>query len=302
MGLRQGINIILFLVVAWAIVEAAKHHQAGAHQADSIRADLEAAKGLETLTDLEVQVDGPRRTALLRGKVDSAAERERVTEVALGTRGLLTVFNSVEVDAIREELLIDLRKLTEDDPTVGEFNYRIHPDGHTVTLEGWVQEDQPQRIGQITQLVRDVPGVRRIQDNMGVGRPDEDISRIQELIFDILRLGNIYFDYNKATIRPESRDSLSKIAGVLEEYPNVRVRVEGHTDSIASEAYNQRLSEARAASVQSALVELGVDPTRIDTVGHGETRPVAPNDSPEGRAENRRIEFTILRPDEGAAE
>ena len=65
--------------------------------------------------------------------------------------------------------------------------------------------------------------------------------------FDILRLGNIYFDYNKATIRPESRDSLSKIAGVLEEYPNVRVRVEGHTDSIASERYNQQLSDARAA-------------------------------------------------------
>ena len=64
MGLRQGINIIVFLVVAWAILEAAKHHQAGAHQADSIRADLEAADGLDTLVDLEVQVDGKRRTAL----------------------------------------------------------------------------------------------------------------------------------------------------------------------------------------------------------------------------------------------
>ncbi len=298
MGLRQGINILIFLLLGWAILESAKHHQAGAHQAEQIETNLMKADGLDSLTDLEIKVDGERRTALISGKVDTEAERQQLTDVALRTRGLLTVFSEVKVDAIAEELLIDLRQLTEDDPTVGDFNYRIHADGHTVTLEGWVEEDHPERVAQLAQLVQHVPGVRTLQDNMRVGRPDEDINKIQELIFDILRLGNIYFDYNKATIRPESRESLAKIAGVLQEYAEVRLRVEGHTDSIASEGYNQRLSQARADSVRNALIELGVDDGRIDGIGYGEVRPVAPNDTPEGRAENRRIEFKILRTDD----
>lgn len=296
-GLRIGFNIVIALIIGAAIWKSSQHHQAGSHQSADIADNLANAEGIDSLVELDVRIDGARRTAVISGKVDTETERQAVTDIALETRGLKTVFNAVQVDAIREELLIDLRQLTEDDPTVGDFNYRIHADGHTVTLDGWVEEDYPNRIGQLAQLVKDVPGVRKLHDNMRLGRPDEDINKIQELIFDILRLGNIYFDYNKATIRPESRESLAKIAGVLQEYGNVRLSVEGHTDSIASEKYNQQLSQARAQSVRDALIELGVDEGRIDGVGYGETRPIAPNDTPEGRAENRRIEFKILRPD-----
>jgi OOP family OmpA-OmpF porin len=111
-------------------------------------------------------------------------------------------------------------------------------------------------------------------------------------------MNNIYFDYNKATVRAESRPALQRIAGVLQEYPDVRVRIEGHTDSIASEKYNQALSERRAAAVRAALVEYGVADTRIDSVGYGELRPIAPNATPEGRADNRRIEFNVLNPND----
>lgn len=295
-GLRQGVNIFLVAATAVACVVAARHYQAGPRQAKDIRDNLETAEGLDSLTDLDVRIDGRSRTAVISGKVDTKPEQVRAAEAALKTRGLLTVFNQITVDAIIEELLIDLRKLAEDDPTIGDFNYRIHPDNHTVTIEGWVHEDQPHRIDQLASLARNVPGVRKLQNNMRVGRPDEDISKIQELIFDILRLGNNYFDYNKSTIRPESRESLSKIAGVLKEYPKVRVQVEGHTDSIASEQYNQALSERRANAVRDTLIEFGVAPERIEAVGYGESRPVAPNDTPEGRADNRRTEFTILKP------
>lgn len=295
-ALRHGFNALAILIAFAAIWVTGREHQAGSKQAASIRENVASTPGVDTLTDFSVSIDGTRRTAVLRGKVDTNQERWKVTESALRTRGLLTVFNEVEVDAIIEELLIDLRELAEDDPTIGDFNYRIHADNHTVSIDGWVQEDQPQRIDQLAKLVADVPGIRTLQNNMRVGRPDDDLSRVQELIFNILRLGNIYFDYNKATIRPESRDSVEKIAGVLQEYPKVNVRVEGHTDSIASEAYNQRLSEARADSVKNALVELGVGASRIESVGLGELHPVAPNDTPEGRADNRRIEFKVLKP------
>lgn len=101
------------------------------------------------------------------------------------------------------------------------------------------------------------------------------------------------FDFNKATLRPEGRQKVEHAAGVLRENVTVHVVVEGHTDSVGSDAYNQRLSERRAASVRDYLVEKGISPSRIRTQGYGETRPVASNATEEGRAQNRRVEINI---------
>jgi outer membrane protein OmpA-like peptidoglycan-associated protein len=117
----------------------------------------------------------------------------------------------------------------------------------------------------------------------------------------VVNLPDILFEFNRATLTSDARAKVRDIAEILER-PNVRnrsVSVEGHTDSIGSEEYNQRLSERRAEAVARALVESGVKEERIRTRGFGEKYPIAPNqtpdgrDNPEGRAKNRRVEVII---------
>ena len=99
------------------------------------------------------------------------------------------------------------------------------------------------------------------------------------------------FDFNKATIKPAGRDVLDKAVKTLKDNPEVRVVVEGHTDSIGSDAYNQKLSERRARAVEDYLVSQGIAPSRLTTRGYGKSRPVASNKTEAGRAENRRAEI-----------
>jgi len=106
-------------------------------------------------------------------------------------------------------------------------------------------------------------------------------------------LRGVNFDFDKATIRPDARVILDEAASQLSKNPDVRVSVEGHTDAVGTDAYNQKLSERRAASVKQYLVGKGVSDARLSTVGHGESKPVASNDTKDGRALNRRVELLV---------
>lgn len=109
------------------------------------------------------------------------------------------------------------------------------------------------------------------------------------------RLENIFFDFDKADLKPESIPELEKLVGLLEEYPSIRVEIGAHTDSDGSDSYNIDLSKRRAASVVAWLVDEGIESTRLETKGYGETRPIATNETDEGRAQNRRVEFKLVR-------
>jgi outer membrane protein OmpA-like peptidoglycan-associated protein len=111
----------------------------------------------------------------------------------------------------------------------------------------------------------------------------------------IVSLSDVLFDFNKATLKPGAREKLSKLAGILLAYPgNYRMEIEGHTDAIGSEEYNLRLSEGRAGAVRDYLLQVGIPPNRLmATGGLGKSRPVATNDTPEGRQMNRRVEIVI---------
>jgi outer membrane protein OmpA-like peptidoglycan-associated protein len=284
--------VTLLFVVGLALTDWFVHgHYSDEWRRKSLVEDISTWPGITSLDSFDVKVKS--RSAWLYGRVDTEDERQRAMEASLETPGLLTIYNDIRVDRLVEEVLVKLQELMERDGTDGEFGYRVAKDGHSVTLDGWVPKDKPEMVPALEALVSNVPGVRRVINNIQVGPPADAI----QSIYDILRLGQIYFDYNKATIRPESMPSLERIAKevFLGKYPTLRVRIEGHTDSIASEAYNQRLSEARAAAVKNALVEYGVPADRLETVGHGETRPISPNNTPEGRSNNRRIEFALIQ-------
>jgi len=101
----------------------------------------------------------------------------------------------------------------------------------------------------------------------------------------------IRFDVDKATLRPESHGTINEIVKLMKENPALNFSVEGHTDSDGSEAHNQTLSEARAKTVMDEMIKMEISPTRLKSVGHGQSQPVATNDTPEGKAQNRRVEF-----------
>ncbi|MCX7034197.1 MAG: OmpA family protein [Arenimonas sp.] len=106
-------------------------------------------------------------------------------------------------------------------------------------------------------------------------------------------LYGIYFDTAKATLRPESEATLQQVLGVLNADPKLRLVVAGHTDSEGENAYNQRLSEQRAAAVMQWLTGKGIDAARLSSEGLGESRPVADNGSEAGRALNRRVQLRV---------
>jgi len=107
-------------------------------------------------------------------------------------------------------------------------------------------------------------------------------------------IDGIVFDLKKDTIKPSSRPILDEAVDVLKEFPEVRIKIVGHTDDIGTPEFNQDLSRRRAEAVKKYLVDKGIDASRIETEGRGATEPKLPNTSEENRAKNRRIDFEIL--------
>ncbi len=109
----------------------------------------------------------------------------------------------------------------------------------------------------------------------------------------VVSLGDAHFTFDKATLTPKGRDQVRAAATVLQQHPARAVLVNGYTDSVGSDTYNQRLSQERADAVREALVADGVAAARLTARGFGEASPLASNTTAEGRAENRRVEIIL---------
>jgi outer membrane protein OmpA-like peptidoglycan-associated protein len=109
----------------------------------------------------------------------------------------------------------------------------------------------------------------------------------------IVSMPDVLFDTAKHTLRPLAREKLAKVAGIISGHPGLKLEVEGHTDSVGTEAYNQTLSEQRSESVRSYLTEQGMMSSSVTSKGMGENQPVASNDSAAGRQQNRRVEIVV---------
>ncbi|MCW3086607.1 MAG: hypothetical protein JWP12_3973 [Bacteroidetes bacterium] len=107
-------------------------------------------------------------------------------------------------------------------------------------------------------------------------------------------LKNIFFDFDKATLRPESTNELERLTKLLNDVPTLKIEISGHTDSKGADDYNKKLSDSRAKAVVAYLVSKGIAADRLTSVGYGEEQPIATNDTDEGRQLNRRTEFKIL--------
>ncbi|MDN3669970.1 OmpA family protein [Echinicola jeungdonensis] len=127
-------------------------------------------------------------------------------------------------------------------------------------------------------------------ENAEVKRVGEGI----QITFD----SGILFGFDSYALTPQSQENVMKLAKILNDYPDTNIMIYGHTDSKGSEEYNQDLSEKRAGAVSNYLKMQGIDRNRLSTVGHGESMPVATNDTDAGRAKNRRVEVAITANEE----
>jgi outer membrane protein OmpA-like peptidoglycan-associated protein len=109
----------------------------------------------------------------------------------------------------------------------------------------------------------------------------------------VVNMSDVLFDSGKYTLRPLAREKLAKISGIVLAYPSLRLAVEGNTDSVGTEAFNQQLSEQRAEGVRSFLTQQGVPESSTSAAGFGKTRPIASNNTSEGRQQNRRVELIV---------
>ena len=109
----------------------------------------------------------------------------------------------------------------------------------------------------------------------------------------IVNMSDVLFDTGSYTLKPGAREKLAKISGIVLAHSGLSLQIEGHTDSVGSDDFNQQLSERRADSVRDFLAEQGVPGSSITAHGFGKTQPVAANDTPEGRQRNRRVELVV---------
>lgn len=142
------------------------------------------------------------------------------------------------------------------------------------------------------------PSEKGVPSNQGCPPQQEQLVSIQKGKLEIKE--SVGFESGKATIQSRSFTMLDQIARVIQQHPEIElVIIEGHTDNVGNAEGNRRLSLARAESVRDYLLSRGVEGSRLAAKGYGPDRPIAPNDTPEGRAANRRVAFTIVTPAEG---
>ncbi len=123
----------------------------------------------------------------------------------------------------------------------------------------------------------------------------KDLYLVPIEVGQVFRLNNVFFDFDKFFLRPESFTELNRVVKFLEDYPNIEIEMSAHTDSRGSDDYNIVLSQNRAKSVIDYILSKGISPLRIVSKGYGETKPVATNETDDGRQLNRRVEFTIMK-------
>jgi OmpA-OmpF porin, OOP family len=178
--------------------------------------------------------------------------------------------------------------VTQSDPNTGE--YEIHlPGGKKYGVhaeaEGFLSENQNLDLSDL-KVDKTLANNDVALKSIVIAKPEENVR---------ITLNNLFFEYKKTTLSEESFPELNRIAELLISKPSMEVEIEGHTDDIGSDLYNMKLSEARANSVAQYLIEKGASKGKVAVKAFGERKPKATNVTPEGRQQNRRVEFKIIK-------
>jgi outer membrane protein OmpA-like peptidoglycan-associated protein len=178
--------------------------------------------------------------------------------------------------------------ISQSNPETGEYEIRL-PAGELYGLRA----ESADRLSENQNLdLRNITADKVIADN-NFNLDAIRLATIQENAS--ITLNNLFFDFDKAVLRPESFPELNRVVTLMGERPTMQIEIAGHTDATGPDAYNMGLSQRRASSVVQYLSDKNVPKDRMKVVYFGETQPVESNDTPEGRKRNRRVEFKILK-------
>lgn len=198
-----------------------------------------------------------------------------------------------EVDAEKNILIIG--NFYHDDVTLTEKFPEGERGSYYYIDDVYVRRAKPGE--QLTAKPREIvpPAPKRVLTKAEIVSTKEiKLDSIDYQVGNTIRLENIFFEFDKATLLPSSKAELNKLRDILDDYPHLKIEIAGHTDNVGAAEYNQRLSEARAQSVVDYLLKAKVSEDRLTYAGYGSDKPLASNDTDAGRTINRRVEFTIL--------
>ena len=234
-----------------------------------------------------VPVEGRLQTIYAAGEGASFLEVQKTYEKMIKGLGGVTVFEGTGKD-IRERNLSygDVRhreKIPIEHDKIGVYMLR------TPSRQIWVEVWQPRYVD--TNYFLTVVETQNMSARAGL-IPAEQMKRALDAEGHVMI--PVLFDTDKTDIKPESAPLMAEVVKLLKQNPTLRLRIEGHTDTQGTPAYNVTLSDGRSKSVMLALLKAGIDPARLQAKGFGQTRPVADNETEPGRAKNRRVELVKI--------
>lgn len=296
---------------------------------DNLRADLAALEENTELAELAPQAVADARNAVRRAAVDGLGEAELAQRVWLA-RKQLEVSRAEgfaerarreidEAEQLRNELLLKASRMEAQQARRAAENALLNSVATQEEMERARQmasrseQQRDQATQQAQEARQEAEQARRVAEaqsaEVELARREAELAsqqaqslqrRLEYMEYRqtdrgvVVTLGDVLFAVGETELLASAEQNLNDVIELLESEPDKAIRIEGHTDSTGPAALNLRLSEARANAVRDALIELGIDPSRLNAVGMGEDFPIATNQSEDGRARNRRVDVIVL--------
>ena len=190
-------------------------------------------------------------------------------------------------------------------PLEATIHYEVLPGGkeaglaHSNAATGEYKISLP--VGELYGFRAEAKGYLAVNENLDVKKLEgyseiqRDLKLVPAEVGQTVRLNNLFFDFNKSQLKSESFAELDRLVELVKASPKMELEIAGHTDNVGNDAANKKLSTDRAKAVYDYLVSKDISSTRLKTIGYGKSKPLASNDTEEGRSQNRRVEFTILK-------
>ena len=281
---------------------AALSKQVGDLGDQAAAADRRATEAETQAAEAQERADAARREA---GEADRRAEEATALEQQ-------STAKARQAEAARDEAARRERQATEEKEQAELLAQASAADQAQAVKREIAAEVARAEAQRKAQTARDEAGRARAETEEMRRRMEAELDRMQRALSRIaetrrtalglvmtLDSSKLEFDTDKADLRPQNREVLSRTVGVLLTFENYGVQVFGHTDDVASEAYNQELSERRAEAVRGYLVEAGIDEAAVSTMGLGKSSPLVEGTDPKSRQRNRRVELAIVFSDAG---